>query len=93
MKDTIPALSAPKITEEYRVRFEKMSEMERYSELVEIRDLLKYVQQLSWNINNAEKKFPLESLLDSDYDELLKIYIKFGEEVNGIAHEFREKIY
>ena len=74
-------------------RFRTLSTIEKYSQLVKLRDLLKDVQQLSWNINNVEKKYPLDSLLESDYESLLKVYIEFEGEIEGIARFFREEIY
>ena len=74
-------------------RFETMSDIERYAQLVKLRDLLKDVQQLSWNINNIEKKFPLESAGYEEYNDLLNVYTKLGEEIEGIAHLFREEVY
>lgn len=83
MKDKLPLLK----------RFRDMSDIEKYHQLVKLRDLLKDVQQISWNINNVEKKFPLDSALFEDYEDLLNVYIQFGEEIDGLAHLFREEIY
>jgi len=74
-------------------RFEQMSDIEKYSQLVKLRDLLKDIQQLSWNINNVEKKYPLDSSFGEDYKDLLKVYVQFGQEIDSIAHFFREEIY
>ena len=74
-------------------RFEKLPDIEKYTQLVRLRDLLKDVQQLSWNINNIEKRFPLEGVATKDYKDLLNVYIKLGGEIAGIAHLFSEEIY
>ena len=62
-----------------------------YRKLVKIRDLLKDIQQLSWNITQLDKKFPLDKTKEKDYPELLRVYLEFGNELNTIAHFFREE--
>ena len=62
-----------------------------YRKLVKIRDLLKDIQQLSWNITQLDKKFPLDKLKEKDYPALLRAYLEFGYEINSLAHLFREE--
>ena len=62
-----------------------------YQSLVKLRDILKAVQQLSWNITQFERKFPLDGATENDYPELLTAYIELGQEIDGLAHLFREE--
>jgi len=71
---------------------ESKSSIAFYQKLVKLRDILKDVQQLSWNITQFEKKFPLDSADEKDYPELLTAYVRLGQEIDGIAHLFREEI-
>ena len=62
-----------------------------YRKLTQLRNLLKDIQQLSWNITQFDKKFPLASASEETYPELVKSYVAFGQEVDSIAHYFREE--
>jgi len=62
-----------------------------YRKLVKLRDLLKNIQQLSWNINQFEKKYPLEKATEKDYPEILNSYVDFLIALDGIAHFAREE--
>lgn len=66
--------------------------LEKYSKLVKIRDILKGVQRLSWNITQLEKKFPIDKAEEIGYDELTKAYLDFDSEVQWIAHLLREEL-
>jgi len=45
-----------------------------YRKIIEIRKFLKGVQQLSWDMNNVEKRYPVVETSEDDLPELLRIY-------------------
>ena len=61
-----------------------------YRHLVKIRDFLKDIQQLSWNINQFDRKYPLETAPEETYPELLKTYKEFLKQVEVIASSVKE---
>ena len=81
------------VQESVIAQFNSLSDIEKYQHLVKLRDLLKGVQQLSWNINNFDKKFSVENSFGDDYVDLLKAYMNFAGEIETLAHLFREIIY
>jgi len=71
--------------------FKKLtSNIERYKYLEKLRDVLREIQKLSWRITQFDKKFPLETADEKDYENLLKAYLEFGEEIDDIAMWIRE---
>jgi len=45
-----------------------------YKEIIEIRTFLKGVQQLSWDINSLEKRYPIDRVSEEDLATVLDIY-------------------
>lgn len=66
-------------------------ELSQYSRLIALRNILKEVQQLSWNITQLDKKFPIENAEDFGYDELINTYLEFGDSILSIADNFKEE--
>ena len=66
-------------------QFSKMSSIEKYKYIENIRSLLKEIQKLSFRINQFEKKFPFDtSTNEKQYLELLTVYMEFLVEIRGI---------
>lgn len=66
-------------------KFSKMSSIEKYKYIENIRSLLKEIQKLSFRINQFEKKFPFDtSTNEKQYLELLTVYMEFLVEIRGI---------
>ena len=68
-----------------------MTKTQIFNKAVELRDLMKEVNQLSWNINQFDKRFPLESAVtDDELLELIFNYERLLGITDGIAHLYRE---
>lgn len=52
-----------------------------FNQLRKIRDAFKKVTQLSYNLSQIDKKFPIETLDTDSYDNLLKVYTDFFNEL------------
>ncbi len=64
-----------------------------YSKVITLRNLLKEIQQLSWDITQLDKKFPIEKAEQTDaYESLISVYLNFSDRIESIASEFKETI-
>jgi len=70
----------------------KDNSIEKYSKLVALRNLLKEVQQLSWNITQLDKKFPMEKAEDIGYDKLILAYTGFNDNISNISERFEREV-
>jgi len=66
----------------------KKAQIASYRELIKLKNILKRIQQLSWNVTQFNKRFPLENANSSSYSELKKAFLEFGEEVKDISQDF-----
>ncbi len=64
--------------------FDKLSSIEKYKYIENIRSLLKEIQKLSYRMNMFEKKFPFEQAKEIEYSELLKAYFEFLVEIRAV---------
>ena len=62
-----------------------------YTKASELRNVLKQIQQLSWNITQFDKKFPIENLTASELEQVIKSYFGFGDELDLIISKFKMK--
>lgn len=69
-----------------------MNDVKKYSKLVSIRNLLKEVQQISWDITQLDKKFPIEDAEEIGYQDLLYAYLAFNERIQKIASSFEGEL-
>lgn len=53
-----------------------INRLELYKKILEIRQKLKAVQQVSWNISKMEQRYPLETLFEDEFEEALKFYLE-----------------
>ena len=70
----------------------KDNSLEKYSKLITLRNLLKEVQQLSWNITQLDKKFPMEKAEDIGYEKLISAYTKFKDDITNISIKFEKEV-
>jgi len=63
----------------------KQSPIKTYNEILDIRRTLKAVQQLSWDINATEKRYPVDSLPDEELDDLLSVYENLRERLVNLS--------
>ena len=61
--------------------------IDTYNEIVQIRTTLKAVQQLSWDIQALEKRYPLMSALDEDLPSILDIYRGLFDRLLALTNE------
>lgn len=63
-----------------------------YDDMRRFKDALKHITQLSFNISQFDKKYPLEYMTEQTYAEVLKVYLGYRRELSKIAEEIDEVI-
>ena len=71
----------------------KENDLRKYTKLVSLRNILKEIQQLSWNITQLDKKYPIEKAESIGYDELIEAYMSFREPIISISEKFENEIF
>jgi len=66
----------------------EMNRIETYGAIVKLRDQLKRVQQLSWNITQFEKKFPFDQMTEDQYEDLFRAYSEYAMDMFVINKVF-----
>jgi len=56
-----------------------------YADITEIRKFLKGIQQLSWDINAIEKRYPIEKISEEDLPVLLDMYKGLRDRLISLA--------
>ena len=62
----------------------------KFNRLLKLRTLLKSVAQISWNINQLERRYPLETINDEEVNALLSAYDGFVEDLMRFVDELKE---
>lgn len=65
-------------------------DLNTYTKLVKLRNLLKQVSQLSWNFSQIEKRYPFEDVGVDQYQVLMDTYADFREDLYRIAEAFKD---
>jgi hypothetical protein len=65
-----------------------VSEIDKYRLLSKLRDQLKRVQQMSWNITQSERKFPFETITPEQEDSLFRLYYEYAMDMFVINKVF-----
>lgn len=68
----------------------KDADLLKFNRLLKLRTILKGVAQISWNISQLEKRYPVESLTNDEVDALLTAYGEFAEKIRQLADELKE---
>lgn len=70
------------------------NEITKFSTFTQLKNLSKRVQQISYSLNATEKRFPIpaEALTESELENITRLYLAFGIEIQNISEEFA-KIY
>jgi len=63
-----------------------------FQELLKLRSLFKSVSQLSWNIAQIEKRYPIDSLSEQEVKQLLSAYENFSGELKKIDDELEKEL-
>lgn len=56
--------------------------IQKYNRLRKIRDAFKKITQLSFNISQIERRFPIDTLDEQSFDPMLKVYEDFLKELD-----------
>lgn len=56
-----------------------------FNEIIDIRMFLKGVQQLSWDINATDKRYPIESVEEDQLEALLGVYKSLRDRLINLA--------
>ena len=68
----------------------KNNDIDSFSKAATLRGILKQVQQLSWTINEFEKRYPLSKADQSQYNQLVESYVDFCEKLVEIADDYKK---
>lgn len=68
-----------------------MNKIELYSKILSVRTKLKRLQQVSWNINQLEKKYQLDDLEDDEMEYLLSAYLSYIDELEITLNELKDE--
>ena len=68
------------------------NDIKKYSKLTILHNILKKVQQVSWNITKLEEKYPFKKAEEIGYDNLIDAYLEFYDEVQHIATLFDKEM-
>ena len=67
----------------------KMLSIPHYNQLRRIRDSLRKITQLSYNISMTDRTYPLERLKDTQYQDMIDLYLEFYEELVEIEQKIK----
>jgi len=56
--------------------------IQKYNKLRKIRDAFKKITQLSFNISQIDRRFPMDTLDEQSFDPMLKVYEDFLKELD-----------
>jgi len=68
-----------------------MKHIEAYSSILRIRSKFKRMQQLSWNISQLEKAYPIDGLHQKDFEPLYEAYQSLIGELSVIYDELKDE--
>jgi hypothetical protein len=66
------------------------NELELYAQLILYRIVLKQIQQLSWNINQLEQKYPSEKIRPQDYETMANLYKQLCLQVYQVVDSYEK---
>lgn len=69
---------------------EKVEEIDLYQRLESMRNILKNIKQLSWDINQLERNYPETEIKDIGYEKFIKIFLRYNDRLQEIAKEFSD---
>ena len=70
----------------------KINEVDRFKKLLKLRTIFKQVNQLSWNITALEKRYPLETITNTEIDGLLNSYVEYANDVKKLNDELKSEL-
>lgn len=70
----------------------KDDKVENFKQLLRLRTLFKAVSQLSWNINQLERRYPVDALTDDEVNSLKDAYAGYTDELKAIVDDLGDEI-
>lgn len=70
----------------------KVNEVDRFKKLLKLRTIFKQINQLSWNITALEKRYPLETITNTEIDGLLNSYVEYADDVKKLNDELEGEL-
>jgi len=64
----------------------------RFQKLLKLRALFKSVSQLSWNVAQIEKRYPIDTLSEEKVSQLLTAYGSFAKELERVDDELKREL-
>lgn len=74
---------------EYKINMKNSTNISLYTKVLAIRASFKQLQQISWQVNNLEKKYPLEILSENELAELHSTYTQFIPELELLLEKLK----
>jgi len=71
---------------------ENISEIDYYDRVIKIRNILKEVKQLSWDINQLENEFGEDDIKKIGYEKFIKVYLQFYDRIEEVARDFKNLV-
>ena len=71
---------------------ENISEIDYYDRVIKIRNILKEVKQLSWDINQLENEFGEDDIKKMGYEKFIKVYLQFYDRIEEVAKDFKSLV-
>ena len=66
-------------------------DIQQLRRLIKLRNLFARIKQLSWNLSMTEKRYPSpEAMNTSELEELTKLYLALGMDLESAVEEWRE---
>ena len=71
----------------------KDDSINNFQRLLRLRTIFKQVSQLSWNISQLEKRYPLESLNEQEANDLITAYQGYAKQLSKANDELKDELY
>lgn len=67
-----------------------MNNINIYKEIIQLRQVFKAVSQLSWEVNQLDKRYPIEKVQEDQLEGLRAIYLTVADKFNQLHTELYE---
>ena len=67
--------------------------IQKYNKLRKIRDAFKKITQLSFNISQIDRRFPIDTLDEQSFDPMLKVYEDFLKELDEAQKDIVNSLF
>jgi len=70
----------------------QMNNVDRFQKILKLRTIFKSLSQLSWNIAQLEKRYPVDALTNEEIDGLYHAYVDYGKWLKKINNELKGEL-